>query len=482
MSDVNVTISSSGIDKPLSDLKRLEQQSNRVNNSVSGKNMGGSKQKNYGYAALAFSQGAEDFSMAGMRGVLNNIPEMLLFSGVSAGMAAAVSLLAVAAYVAGPYLFDFSKDLEAANEAIKRSDGWKAMLDKVTDSLWSMDLKEWSENEAKALEDSMKSLSESLKQPGNGFDKFAKDQEKASAATESLIKLQERLADLRNPKDATAGMAAIRDTGESQRKIEDIKNEIAALKDAEGELLNRQSNMIDPRSKPGFKDYDTQHGDAAQQGVAAGVLDIRIKEAEAKLEKYKVDSSGALSNTANFIEDMTKGIKEPFTLGKTETSSRIPTELSINSMQKKIDAMKEERKSMDQNKSSEEARLAIQKKSVEEYDKLVELGKKEGLDMDQKLKDNEDQLANLEKQLAIKKEIEKFTALAAADEHIKKLSDYLMGRMPDTHNLVSSLGQRGLSAGESNNALGVINLQRKANTILMEIARNTRTRLEAKYK
>ena len=90
-------------------------------------------------------------------------------------------------------------------------------------------------------------------------------------------------------------------------------------------------------------------------------------------------------------------------------------------------------------------------------------------------------LDSLTKELALKKEIAKATAYQAAEEELKKLNDYAMNTQVDTNNLLSSRGRVGLSARESQNSLGVVNLQRQANKWLGEIARNTRTRLKATY-
>ncbi len=67
--------------------------------SASQKQLAGTSKKS-GMAILEASRGLEDFAMAGMRGVMNNIPGLLQNLGVGMGLTGAISMVTVAAYVA----------------------------------------------------------------------------------------------------------------------------------------------------------------------------------------------------------------------------------------------------------------------------------------------------------------------------------------------------------------------------------------------
>jgi hypothetical protein len=87
--------------------------------------------KHLGLGFLELSRGIEDFAVAGLRGALNNIPQIITMFGGPAGLAAAVSATAVAALLAeGPLgrLLDslkprivsqFSSEVERLNDKIK---------------------------------------------------------------------------------------------------------------------------------------------------------------------------------------------------------------------------------------------------------------------------------------------------------------------------------------------------------------------------
>lgn len=139
---VEVAITSGGADKVIKDLRKVEAQAEKLNAAVQGKSGGGGRggmpgkgQKNNGYAMLALSQGVEDFSAAGMRGILNNIPQMLLFAGATPAMAAGISMVAVAATVAGPHIFTLAKAFDALEKAQKRAQDSIDRLARLNDAV-----------------------------------------------------------------------------------------------------------------------------------------------------------------------------------------------------------------------------------------------------------------------------------------------------------------------------------------------------------
>lgn len=74
---------------------------------------------NAGLGMLALSQGIED-AQYGMRAVLNNIPQLIMYMGGGAGLAAVISMVAVATAVLGPHLKELVDGEDEASEATKR--------------------------------------------------------------------------------------------------------------------------------------------------------------------------------------------------------------------------------------------------------------------------------------------------------------------------------------------------------------------------
>ena len=108
-------------------LKGLERQQKRNNKAAEqtpvAMNRAGKSQRNMGLAALEASRAVEDMQY-GIRGVINNIPQLLLFLGGSAGLTAAISLLVVGLAQLVPLLGDSSDAMkanaDAADAAAKR--------------------------------------------------------------------------------------------------------------------------------------------------------------------------------------------------------------------------------------------------------------------------------------------------------------------------------------------------------------------------
>lgn len=76
-------------------------------------------QGNLGLGALEASRAIEDFSVAGMRGALNNIPQVITLLGGAAGLAAAISVTAVAGTILVPKLLGISDALGEMREKLR---------------------------------------------------------------------------------------------------------------------------------------------------------------------------------------------------------------------------------------------------------------------------------------------------------------------------------------------------------------------------
>jgi len=82
-------------------------------------------QKNFGMATLEASRAIEDMQY-GVRGVLNNIPQLVMFLGAGAGLAGAISVAAVAAAQLGPLLLKMGRDGETGAEMLAQAEEYLA--------------------------------------------------------------------------------------------------------------------------------------------------------------------------------------------------------------------------------------------------------------------------------------------------------------------------------------------------------------------
>jgi hypothetical protein len=147
--------------------------------------------------------------------------------------------------------------------------------------------------------------------------------------------------------------------------------------------------------------------------------------------------------------------------------------------------------------AKDEMRLLLEKKnlqdeSVKNFSESNDIRDKESSGLSEQIKLLDRQIKQKETILGLSKDefvatrqaadaLDKKNAYAAQDEQLKRLNEYAVNTMPQTGNMLSSLGKVGLSSKEAYNSLGVINMQRQANRWLSEIANNTRNGNIAKY-
>lgn len=108
--------------------KKAEQGIDRVNEKTKKLGRGG---RRTGMAMLEASRAIEDFSVAGMRGALNNIPGLTMSLTGHAGLAAASSIVALALWKLAPKIFGIgeaakksSGQIEALNQNLARLDAF----------------------------------------------------------------------------------------------------------------------------------------------------------------------------------------------------------------------------------------------------------------------------------------------------------------------------------------------------------------------
>lgn len=73
---------------------------------------------NFGYTALQTGRIVQDFAQGGIGGILNNIEGLTVALGLGTGLAGILTIVGVAAAVAGPKLIDFAKGLVDGTNAI----------------------------------------------------------------------------------------------------------------------------------------------------------------------------------------------------------------------------------------------------------------------------------------------------------------------------------------------------------------------------
>lgn len=231
--------------------------------------------RNLGGAALEASRAFED-AQYGIRGVLNNIPGLLMMLGAGPGLAGVVSVGAVALSI-------FAKDLEKAKQEAKEAgNAGEEMNQKLADLFKTVE-----ENRIDELVDDLERLREQQQQLGDStlsqleLDKFR---------AESLAKVNEAL---REAAELEIQLAQAR----GQITPEDARLQIAALQ-AETEAASRQAEiaLLDQRVASGQAKYQQQLDLIAQ-----------LREDEAALERDLAESqrrSAELNREAQGLRDI----------------------------------------------------------------------------------------------------------------------------------------------------------------------------------
>lgn len=470
MSDVTVTIGAKGTGEAVSAMRKVGAEAEKIEARVSRAGSmggGGGRQKNFGMAALAASQAFED-AQYGLRGILNNIPQMALFVGAAPEVAAGISILAVAASIAGPKLFDLSKDMEKLEQSTSRADTIAASLKAVRDVLFDFDTKQSFKNQSKAIDEQMDFISKTLTGPQKAFDEFSKKQSEREDAIGRISRLRDQLEDMNAPAGESGMRSALREKLATEQEIARAKERQLAAQNAIADLefSANDAQSANPRNDSGFMSDDDYRGILAQKKTEVeGIKNAQLglDERAKKVRDMMISGTDPKSILARSIAGIKGGDFQ-----KRAVAASTAADKAAAANKSALDTAEKEMRLLEQKKD-------LQDTALSKYDATVSKS-------DEERKSLEDQLSAIrgiidarKAELSVKQDLLKAEANKQADEKIGKLNEYAMNNQVRGENFLSSLGRVGLGGKEARNALGVINMQRQANKYLSEIAKNTRS-------
>lgn len=235
-----------------------------------------------GQSVLKASHGFQDFVQGGLSGLLNNIPEIVDSVGGSAGLAGALSVVAVAAYIAIPAFTDLYKAIvDGSNDIPKSTDRLKGLNDELKtnkDRLEELGKQTTLTNTELGEYNSLTTKTVDLEKQVNA--------EKERRNTLDKLRQKEQAGDAESAAIATA---AITEQGGVDKTVTDVHRRLQAespevkklrkkVDDLE-ELSNRRKSE-DPNnlSGEGFYDLDVklarQNLGRAEQGVQGKASDL----------------------------------------------------------------------------------------------------------------------------------------------------------------------------------------------------------------
>lgn len=447
----------------VTEMQKVEKASDSMKRKVD--RIGGSKaqQGKSGYqqsgmGLLEVSRGVEDFAVAGMRGLLNNIPGIIMSFGGGMGLAAAVSLVAVGVTVLGKRLYDLATDAEANK---KYTEDMKAANDKYASSLSAaadkMQAYRDQQKQMNAETAQAAKMAESMRRFGDPLATSSKQEglrQAERSAAQSINALQSELASI----GGGDRPSAINLIGNSQ---EDADAAAKLLSD-----LMKQRAMVELEME---KSAISGMGD-----FAAKMHDIEtaISWAERESARHKANMERAAAVGSEFGEAAGKILmdKENRTAASLKEEKRLLeqkgkfNDAEIKAYEEKIALIdKEIRSATDAEKAAknklyyakEEAALRTK---IEERTKINEERRRFGGAI----------LEQIEKQAAL---MERFAAIDT------KLSGMGIGG----GDMLSSSGRIGGSVAEYNSAIATINYQRETLKVLREIARNSARKQSSTY-
>ena len=148
-----------------------------------------------GMGLLEVSRGVEDFAVAGMRGLLNNIPGIIMSFGGGMGLAAVVSLAAVGITLFGKSLMDLANPNKKTAEDIKalkdQTEKYSASLVKSKDKLDQFKLSQEAAFRGGIADAADKEMIRRLGDPSGSFGAASKKEQERRAARDRMSALQE---------------------------------------------------------------------------------------------------------------------------------------------------------------------------------------------------------------------------------------------------------------------------------------------------
>lgn len=290
------------IDRAIASTRELRRQTLLAGKGAMGGSMG----------FLAFSQAVED-SQYGIRGVLNNIPQMVMGFGGSMGIAGAISLAAVAATVLYPHLKRLYGAME--NESVKKAgEEWDRVFKGGMEAASAF---EKAATQSREFLDLTAQINQALSARSGIVSVMAKYHDEELAAARSQRDVEKQILDARlalNEAQGGSG-AAIRQ-----------QIEAAAAAGRAEDLINRQ------------KELARAQAEVLRQGTVRSNLTAETDEAEIAATKQLVEIkrqlAGAEANLAYSKERQKEPNITPAELGEEQRNGQLS--------QDKADSLKEE--------------------------------------------------------------------------------------------------------------------------------------------
>ena len=493
----------------VTEMQKVEKASDSMKRKVD--NIGGSKaqqgksgHQRPGMGLLEVSRGVEDFAVAGMRGLLNNIPGIIMSFGGGMGLAAVVSLAAVGITLFGKSLMDLANPNKKTAEDIKalkdQTEKYSASLVKSKDKLDQFKLSQEAAFRGGIADAADKEMIRRLGDPSGSFGAASKKEQERRAARDRMSALEEERDTLMGFPGITPKAPEIldfKDDAESAAKL------VEKLKAREEAIKNLQDEVAIA-------------GNANAMATKVRDLEGALAFAEKNMEgfSYQSDKAGkTIKATMPYLSDMVSY------LSRLDASDDPLAPLTVED-----GAVKRARFML----TNSTQQIKIEKEKIAEIKKQLELiqeqggNKKDTLDLLEKEQEkNKDSLAaaieaesaasrtlkTKEQELAVQKEIDMLQYgksgakgipifggildyMASAKNQIDEerlnqrfaaIDTKLSGMGIGGGDMLSSSGRIGGSVAEYNSAIATINYQRETLKVLREIARNSARKQSSTY-
>jgi G:T/U-mismatch repair DNA glycosylase len=449
--EANFTSVTTGMQKIGKDADNLKRKVDRMGGGKSGHQRGG-------MGVLEISRGVEDFAVAGMRGLLNNIPGIIMSLGGGMGLAGAVSLAAVAETVLGEGLMNMmtnaeavKKETEALNAANEKyASGLTAAAKKMDDYRIKQAAMLAEQKNAARMAETFRRFGD----PTGNFDRKGKATGETRAAEDSINALKSDLAkigggDMPKPIDILGNVAD--DAGAASKLIADL---IKQRSEVEREM--------DKAANKGMGDFAAKMHDMEAA--------LAFAERESARHKANMETAAAAGSkmgesarrTLMEMEDRrAKGLREQ--MAALEQSKGF-NDAEIKSYRDKLDTIDKEIQAAETSEQSAKNRLEYAK---QEADLRKKIEARTAINAERSRFGD-----------ALQKGIERQSAMMEAFSGIDSI---LSGMRINGGDLLSSKGKIGGSATEFNSAIQTINYQRESLKELRTIARNTAKNRVATY-
>jgi hypothetical protein len=440
---------------------KVQAEAAKAEKAMNGVQRGSSKA---GMAMLEASRGIEDFAMAGMRGVMNNIPGFLQNLGVGMGLTGVVSVATIAVWkgvealeaymnklhdakmnkfaLPMPSLNYSSIEADFLERAVELAVQYKAELDDISKQYTFIKSIEAFKSEEKALESKLSLVRELIFLEKLGAGEDLKNIEKIESELDALdeeLKLKRQLLVIdRRHKNELAGAVSLQEksvqaANEAKAKMDEINQKAWAAGAKEYQRL------YDLRENPPAQTVAGAASGAYTQGIAGKTLEMTDEEMiaaqHAEVERVKKQLLG-----------------DEESLLKSQIESGVEAQESLKVLRESLKEKQESLRLAEAEFASEEKKFKLKKdlaKAEKEYSDL------------QKRTDAEN------------KRFERMQKDRAKADELQKQS-IMSQRVTDVSPFLTSQGRAGLSGKETQSAMGLIGIARQQLTSLKRIEQNTR--------